>query len=74
MAQRYQQARILNAATFKGHIKLAQYLPPDLSTPSFREAQQAFNNMVADYEYKAEHDDAPDALASLMQFLGMVKK
>ncbi len=66
--------RILNAATFKGHIKLAQYLPPQLSTPGFREAQQAFNNMVVDYEYKAEHDDAPDALASLMQFIGLVKK
>lgn len=66
--------RILNAATFKGHIKLAQYLPPQLSTPGFREAQLAFNNMVVDYEYKAEHDDAPDALASLMQFLGLVKK
>lgn len=67
-------ARILNAATFKGHIKLAQYLPPQLSSSTFRQAQQAFNDMVLDYEYKAEHDDAPDALASLMQFLGMVKK
>ncbi len=66
--------RILNAATFKGHIKLAQYVPPPLNTPAFRQAQQAFNSMVVDYEYKAEHDDAPDALASLMQFLGLVKK
>ena len=66
-------ARILNAATFKEHIKLAQFLPPELSAPAFREAQQAFNDMVLDYEYIAEHDDAPDALASLMEFLGMVK-
>lgn len=66
-------SRILNAATFKTHIKLAQYLPPKLNTPAFREAQQNFNNMVRDYEYKAPHDDAPDALASLLQFVGVVK-
>lgn len=73
-SQSNKHGRILNAATFKGHIKLAQYLPPQLSTPDFRQAQQCFNDMVLDYEYKAEHDDAPDALASLMQFVGLVKK
>ena len=66
--------RILNAASFKGHLKLASYLPPALSTPAFRQAQQTFNNMVLEYEYKAEHDDAPDALANLMMYLGLVKK
>ena len=66
--------RILNAASFKGHLKLASYLPPALLTPAFRQAQQTFNNMVLEYEYKAEHDDAPDALANLMMYLGLVKK
>lgn len=65
--------RILNAATGKQFIKLAQYLPPELQTPAFRQAQQTFNNMVLDYEYKAEHDDAPDALANLMKYVGLVK-
>lgn len=66
--------RILNAAGFREHIKLCNWLPPALQQSTFREAQQAFNNMVVDYEYKAEHDDAPDALANLMMYLGMVKK
>ena len=65
--------RILNAATGKQFIKLAQYLPPELQTSAFRQAQQTFNNMVLDYEYKAEHDDAPDALANLMKYVGLVK-
>lgn len=66
--------RIMNAATFRDHIKLADFLPPALQKPSFRTAQKAFNDMVIGYEYKAEHDDAPDALANLLMYLGMVKK
>lgn len=66
--------RIMNAATFRDHIKLADFLPPQLQKPSFRTAQKAFNDMVIGYEYKAEHDDAPDALANLLMYLGMVKK
>lgn len=65
-------ARIMNAATFREHLKLAQFLPLEVNAPAFREAQGVFNNMVADYEYKAEHDDAPDALASLLMFTGIV--
>lgn len=66
--------RIMNAATFRDHIKLAQYLPPEINTPAFREAQSAFNDMVINYEYKAERDDAPDALANLLMYLNIVRK
>ncbi len=66
--------RILNAATGKQFLKLAQYLPPAINTPAFIEAQNAFNDMVVNYEYKAEHDDAPDALANLMMYLNMVNQ
>lgn len=66
--------RILNAASHKPDLRLSRYLPPVLQKPPFRQAQKAFNDMVLDYEYKAEHDDAPDALAGLLMFIGLIKK
>lgn len=65
-------ARIMNAAAYRQILKLCTFLPPDLNTPAFKEAQTAFNNMVVDYEYKAEHDDAPDALANLLMYIGVL--
>lgn len=65
-------ARIMNAAMYRDNIRLSQYLPQGLDTPAFKEAQKAFNDMVVEYEYKAEHDDAPDALANLMMYIGKI--
>ena len=65
-------ARIMNAAAYRQSLKLCTFLPPGLNTPVFKEAQTAFNNMVVDYEYKAEHDDAPDALANLLMYIGVL--
>ena len=65
-------ARIMNAAMYRDNIRLCNTLPPALNKPYFREAQKAFNDMVIEYEYKAEHDDAPDALANLMMYIGKI--
>mgnify|MGYP000048471711 FL=1 len=65
-------ARIMNAAAYRQNLRLAQFLPPELSAPAYREAQTAFNDMVVNYEYKAEHDDAPDALANLLMYVGVL--
>lgn len=65
-------ARIMNAAAYRQNLRLAQFLPPDLNAPAYREAQTAFNDMVVNYEYKAEHDDAPDALANLLMYVGVL--
>ena len=65
-------ARIMNAAAYRQSLKLCTFLPPGLNTPAFKEAQTAFNDMVVNYEYKAEHDDAPDALANLLMYIGVL--
>ncbi len=66
--------RILNAAMFRKHLDLSTFIPDSIKTSALIGANEVFNKMVIEYEYKAEHDDAPDALANLMEMLGMVKK
>lgn len=65
-------ARIMNAAMYRDNIRLCNTLPPLLKRPAFQNAQKAFNDMVLEYEYNAEHDDAPDALANLMMYIGKI--
>ena len=59
-------AKILNAAAFCNDLKLSKLagLPPE-----FTEAQQIFIEQTKNYEYNSEHDDAPDAAASLISYI-----
>lgn len=66
--------RIINAAMFREHIKLSTFIPPQIRTPQLAAANEAFIKQVLDYEYKARHDDAPDALANLLMYLNIVRK
>lgn len=63
--------RIINAAFFSEHMLLhevAEGLDPQLL-----QANQIFIEQVKNYEYRVKFDDAPDALAGLMEYLGIVQ-
>jgi hypothetical protein len=38
-----------------------------------KESDMIFQNQVVQYEYKAKHDDAPDSLASCLEWLGLIR-
>lgn len=38
-----------------------------------RESNKAYTDQVTQYEYKAKYDDAPDSLASCLEWLGLLK-
>lgn len=59
-------AKIMNAATFKDDLKLSQLkdMPPE-----FLQAQKIFIEQFHNFEYNVEHDDAPDAAASLISYI-----
>lgn len=54
-------ATIMQAGTFAPLIHLS------------RESDQVYTGQVVQYEYGAEHDDAPDSLARCLVWLGLVK-
>lgn len=54
-------ATIMNAGSYAHLIHLS------------KESDQAYTGQVAQYEYGAEYDDAPDSLARLLVWLGLVK-
>lgn len=54
-------SRILAAGNFSHLIHLA------------RSSDKVYSDQVKRYEYDAEHDDAPDSLASLLAWLGLIK-
>ena len=62
--------RIINAAFFAEHIKLHDVKSGFDS--NILEANQIFMQQVKDYEYRVRFDDSPDALAGLMEYLGIV--
>lgn len=59
-------SKIMNAATLRDDIRLARI--PNLK-PEYLEAQKIFIEQTKNYEYNVEHDDAPDALASLISYI-----
>ena len=67
------QAKIQNAATHKTNIKLSTYVAQDDEILS--EANKLFNKTVKEYEYSGSgiKDDAPDAIASAMLYLGIME-
>jgi hypothetical protein len=38
-----------------------------------RESDKAYINQVTQYEYKAKHDDAPDSLATALEWIGLIR-
>lgn len=54
-------SRIMAAGTFAEYLHLA------------KTSDQIYKDQVTNYEYGSKHDDAPDSLASLLTWLGIVK-
>lgn len=54
-------ARIMNAGNFAHLINLSQ------------KSDKAYIDQVVQYEYKASFDDAPDSLASCMEWVGLIR-
>jgi hypothetical protein len=53
--------KIMNAGTYAHLIHLS------------KESDRAYTNQVVNYEYGAEPDDAPDSLASCMEWIGLIR-
>lgn len=62
--------RIMNIASYVKDIKLYQMTEGE---PSLLQGNQIFIDQVKNYEYNAEHDDAPDSLAGVAIFMGLIK-
>jgi len=54
-------ARIVAAGTFSHQIHLS------------RESSKVYTDQVVQYEYNAKHDDAPDSLASCLEWIGFIR-
>lgn len=54
-------ARIMAAGTFAHLIHLS------------KQSDRIYTNHVVQYEYKAKHDDAPDSLASCLEWIGLIR-
>lgn len=62
--------RIMNIASYVKDIKLFEMTDGD---PSLLQGNKIFIDQVKNYEYNAEHDDAPDSLAGVAIFMGLIK-
>ena len=63
--------RIINAAFFSEHMLFHEF---DGNVDSqILQANQIFIDQVKNYEYRVRYDDAPDATAGLMEYLGIVQ-
>lgn len=67
----HKHTKIINCAFFSEHIKL-QKIEGNFDSQVLQ-ANQIFIEQVKNYEYKAKHDDSPDATAGLMKYLGISK-
>ncbi len=63
--------RIINAAFFSEHTLLHEV--EGGIDPQLLQANQIFIEQVRNYEYRVKFDDAPDSLAGLMEYLGIVQ-
>ena len=41
--------------------------------PALIQANKIYIDQIKNYEYNAEHDDAPDSLAGVAIFMGLIK-
>lgn len=62
--------RIMNIASYVKDIKLYEMTDGD---PSLLQGNQIYIDQIKNYEYNAEHDDAPDSLAGVAIFMGLIK-
>lgn len=62
--------RIMNIASYVNDIKLFEMNEGD---PALIQGNKIFIDQVKNYEYNAEHDDAPDSLAGVAIFMGLIK-
>ena len=67
----HKHTKIINCAFFSEHIKL-QKIEGNFDSQVLQ-ANQIFIEQVKNYEYRAKHDDSPDATAGLMKYLGISK-
>ena len=60
----------MNVASYVNDIKLFEMNEGD---PALIQGNKIFIDQVKNYEYNAEHDDAPDSLAGVAIFMGLIK-
>lgn len=63
-------ARIMNIASYVEDLRLFEQTT---GSPDLIQANQIFIDQVKNYEYNAEHDDAPDSMAGVAIFMGLIK-
>lgn len=73
------RAKGLKVATYTEHqnkyVKIVSYLKFEWKNVIFVSGtDEAYINMICDYNENAEHDDAPDSLASLIRIMGRRKE
>ena len=60
----------MNLASYVADIQLFEMTKGD---PALIQANKIFIDQVKNYEYNAEHDDAPDSMAGVSIFMGLIK-
>lgn len=63
-------ARIMNIAGYVNDIILYEMTE---GTPALLQGNKKFIEQVKNYEYNAEHDDAPDSMAGVAIFMGLIR-
>ena len=62
--------RIMNIASYVQDLRLFKQ---ESGNPTLIQANEIFIDQVKNYEYNAEHDDAPDSMAGVAIFMGLIK-
>lgn len=62
--------RIMNVASYVNDIMLFEQ---QTGNPELIQANKIYIEQIKNYEYNAEHDDAPDSLAGVSIFMGLVR-
>lgn len=62
--------RIMNIASYVNDLKLFEMSE---GSPELIQGNQIFIDQVKNYEYNVEHDDAPDSMAGVAIFMGLIK-
>jgi hypothetical protein len=62
--------RIMNIASYVNDIELFRQ---ERGMPALLQGNEIYLDQVRNYEYNAEHDDAPDSLAGVAIFMGLIR-
>ena len=60
----------MNIASYVNDLKLFEMSE---GSPELIQGNQIFIDQVKNYEYNVEHDDAPDSMAGVAIFMGLIK-